>query len=802
MVCAWSAAALSAVVLIGWVTHWWVLTHTLPGQIQMKANTAIGILAIALATLLLQRAGASGSKPTPARGSNALSTVARALASLTLIIGIVAAAQYALGVGFHFDELFFDDPIEAGELTPAGRMAPTTAVSLVLLGSSALLLALGALRRLTVWLTCGGGAVPLFVLVGYLYAVPGWSRSGPRAVMAANTALALLLLTVALLAMNAEAEWFHRVFDPASYAARLARRVFGFTSIAIICVGWIRLVGERAGLYSTAEGLALASVFSMCLGLGVVAVFTRLLRDEERVRHDRERDLIESEARWRAMFDHAQVGMVQTAPGGRLFLANAKFHELLGFTPEELRQKTWAEITLPAEVAESADAVARVLRGESSRIELYKHYVRKDGSPLLAHVVSAPVRHPSGEVAYFVTAIEDVTERRRSEQALRLSDERFRLAARATEDIVYDWNISEDRIWWGEALARLGYQKPSHTLEWWSSRVHEDDRADVERLLFEALRGPDERWQSEYRFQRADGTFAVIHERGFIVRDDTGRAVRMIGAMSDVTMRREAEEVLRDSHAALQKMVAERTSELRVERDRLQVLAGELQTANVELEAFSYSVSHDLRAPLRSIDGFSQALAEDAGDALDDQARSHLARVRAAAARMGNLIDDLLELSRVSRAVMSMGEADLSAMGLSIARRLCEETGREVRIEIEPRLTVRADAQLMGIVLENLLSNAWKFTSRKAEPSVGLGRSADGSFFVRDNGVGFDTRHADKLFVPFQRLHRVSEYPGTGIGLATVRRIIRKHGGDVRAESEPGRGATFYFTVPSDGDSA
>jgi PAS domain S-box-containing protein len=227
--------------------------------------------------------------------------------------------------------------------------------------------------------------------------------------------------------------------------------------------------------------------------------------------------------------------------------------------------------------------------------------------------------------------------------------------------------------------------------------------------------------------------------------------------------------------------------------------AAQLEAANKELEAFSYSVSHDLRAPLRSIDGFSHVLLEDYGEQLPDEGKGYLERVRAAAQRMATLIDDLLNLSRVTRTALQPKFINLSKMVEEIAGSLQEgQPDREVTFSIMPDLMVEGDPRLLHIVLENLLSNAWKFTSKQDHPVIEFGQKAhakERTFYVRDNGVGFDMAYADKLFGVFQRLHSVSEFPGTGVGLATVQRIIAIHGGRIWAESEEGKGAGFYFTL-------
>jgi light-regulated signal transduction histidine kinase (bacteriophytochrome) len=233
--------------------------------------------------------------------------------------------------------------------------------------------------------------------------------------------------------------------------------------------------------------------------------------------------------------------------------------------------------------------------------------------------------------------------------------------------------------------------------------------------------------------------------------------------------------------------------------ERVRRRTAELEASNDELAAFSYSVSHDLRSPLRAIDGFSRALVEDYADVLGDQGRDDLRRVRQAANRMGELIDSLLRLSRLSRQQMRLEKVDLSAIAREVADSLRqEEPDRDVVFQIEAGVTGLADASLVRIVLDNLLGNAWKFTGKRQLAHIEVGsRKVDGEtvYYVRDDGAGFDMAYVDKLFGAFQRIHGQAEFPGIGIGLATTARIIRRHGGRVWAEGEPEKGATFFFTL-------
>ncbi len=227
--------------------------------------------------------------------------------------------------------------------------------------------------------------------------------------------------------------------------------------------------------------------------------------------------------------------------------------------------------------------------------------------------------------------------------------------------------------------------------------------------------------------------------------------------------------------------------------------ARELEASNQELESYSYSIAHDLRAPLRTMISFSQVLQEDAGDRLNAEEKGSLSRVVNAGKHMAQLIEDILELSRITRKTFHARSVDLSQMASASRQRLFEqEPGRNVEWHIEPDLKARGDPRLLEIALSNLMENAWKFTGTKADAQITFGsvsRNGETVYYVKDNGVGFDMRYSDKLFNPFNRLHRAEEFPGTGIGLATVKRVIQRHGGRVWAEAVPGQGASFYFVL-------
>jgi len=494
-------------------------------------------------------------------------------------------------------------------------------------------------------------------------------------------------------------------------------------------------------------------------------------------RRQAEASLRASEARLRLLVGSVRdYAIYMLDPEGHVRSWNAGARQIKGYTESEILGQHSSRFYTPEDVAAGrpdASLQAAAAHGQFAE-EAWR--VRKDGSRFWADIVINAVRDDRGALVGFAKVTRDLTERKRAEQALRASEERFRILAATANDAILSadshgnityFNPGAERIFGFTAEEVSG--RPLTTLM--PERFQDAHHAGLARYL--ATGEPRVIGRTvELAGRRKDGTEFPLELS--LAAWKQGADVAFTAIIRDITARKEAEDTLRR-------------------------YASQLEAANHELEAFSYSVSHDLRAPLRSLDGFSQALLEDYHDRLDDTGRDFLQRVRAASQRMATLIDDLLSLSRVTRGELQVREVDLSALaGAAAAELQKSDPEREVSFTIAPDLVVRADPGLLRIVLQNLLANAWKFTGKCPRARVEVGSMAhDGrrAFFVRDDGAGFDMAYAAKLFGAFQRLHASDEFPGSGIGLATVQRIIHRHGGQVWAEGTPGRGATFYFTL-------
>ncbi len=373
--------------------------------------------------------------------------------------------------------------------------------------------------------------------------------------------------------------------------------------------------------------------------------------------------------------------------------------------------------------------------------------------------------------------------------AVKQSEAYFRQLADAMPQIVWtadrDGHITYFNKRWEEFTGMPEDQRING--EGWTPYLHPDDTNRCAEKWHEAIHS-QQTFQAECRlkeYQTNNFRWQLI--RAIPIRDDGGQIVRWFGTSTDIEDQKQAEEKVRVLNTALERRVSERTAQL--------------QASNRELEAFSYSVSHDLRAPLRSINAFSELVREDYGDKLDDQGRQYLSIVRDASEQMSRLIDDLLHLSRVTRGEMRRQPLDLSTLARTIIADLQRlDPKRQVEVVIAPDLKVNGDERLLRIALENLLNNAWKFTGKQPHARIEIGMITEEGrpvYFVRDNGAGFDMSFAGRLFGAFQRLHSNADFPGHGIGLATVQRIITRHGGRIWAESAIDQGATFFFTLPA-----
>lgn len=513
----------------------------------------------------------------------------------------------------------------------------------------------------------------------------------------------------------------------------------------------------------------------------------------------REAALAESEEKFRAVFTHAGIGITLRVLDSRLQpweMVNDYFCEMTGYTREELLTTvTTHDITLP-EYNDSGDTRnMRLISGETDNLLREKRILRKDGTTIWVQVSLTVLRKMAGPDRVIAT-YRNINDRKLAEDSLRISEQQMREAIAAERTLLRTiidnipdhihvkdralrfmltnkaWRSARPHTSVGEIGKRVTELMPADK----ASAFEAEDRAVLASGKANAPR--------ETLIQLPDGPHWFVTVK-MPLRDSAGENIGIVSIGRDVTDYKLRTLEYEQLHASLEKMVEERTLQL--------------SNANEELEAFAASVSHDLRTPLRNIDGLAAVFIEDFRDRIDTDGQHLIQRIRDSAKRMADLIEDLLRLSRVSRESLQREAVDLSRMAESIIHDLQTAQPRpEVTVRIAPDLHAIADAGLLRSALDNLLGNAWKFTRHAEHPAIEVGSTRHQGhtiFYVRDNGAGFDKRYAAKLFGAFQRMHTKEEFPGTGIGLATVRRIMRHHGGDAWADAVKGKGAVFFFTL-------
>ncbi|MCL5020103.1 MAG: PAS domain S-box protein, partial [Bacteroidetes bacterium] len=527
----------------------------------------------------------------------------------------------------------------------------------------------------------------------------------------------------------------------------------------------------------------------------------------------------------RSLIEVSLDPLVTISPDGKVTDVNAATETATGWSREELIGTDFSDyFTHPEKAREGYEQAFREGRVVDYPLEI----VHKDGriTPVLYN--ASVYRDEAGKVRGVFAAARDITERRRVEAALKarayqqavvselgqhalsgtsiqvLMDAAVALVARTLnveyckilqlqpdgKSLLLRTGVGWKPGYVGKATVPAGYKSQSgYTLSIHEPVIVNDLRTEnrfhiapllVDHTVISGISVVIGEKDRPYGVLGADST-----EKRTFTEDDSVFLQSVANVLAQAIERKRAEDEIRKLNTELEVRVKERTAQL--------------EDANKELEAFSYSVSHDLRAPLRSIDGFSMALLEDYSPQLDSTAKDYLNRLRGASQAMATLIDDLLELSRVTRHEIRTEKIDLNKMAQEIVVSLMQtEPGRAVEIEISPNLDATGDPHLVRIAMHNLIGNAWKFTARKPDARIEIGMVLENGrrvYFIRDNGAGFNSKYADKLFVPFQRLHSPKEFPGTGIGLATAQRIIKRHGGRIWAEGEPEKGATFHFTL-------
>lgn len=496
----------------------------------------------------------------------------------------------------------------------------------------------------------------------------------------------------------------------------------------------------------------------------------------------------DSEEKRRLIMNAALDAIVCIDTEGMITFWNPQAEHIFGWKQEEVMGKRLSDIIIPEPYRAMHDHGMEQYKvtgkGPALNTLLELSAINRDGITFQIELTVLPIKQDND--SFFCAFIRDITERKRAETATRRSNERYELVAKATSDAIWDWDMRTGSvIRSGDGLQKLfGYDSAtaSSDNDFWRKHVHPDDINKVMQKREQVLElTKDQYWEDEYRFERIDGSYAHVYDRGYIIRNKEGKAIRMIGSTQDISALKSSEQQLQELNAILQRR------------------ASELARSNAELERFAYVASHDLQEPLRMVSSFLQLLEKQYNEKLDEKAREYINFAVGGADRMKRLILDLLSYSRVSTITEEFQPVDMNMIASQVVQ-IFESRFEKERITLiaDPLPVISGNATQLLQLLQNLVGNAIKYKS-ELPPHVHIGCLEEESryvFFVKDNGIGINQKYFEKIFVVFQRLHPINNYSGTGIGLAICKKIIERHHGEIWVESEEGKGSTFFFSMP------
>ncbi len=769
------AAAVGVLVIIGWLLDLEALKSGLPGLTAMKANTAFCFILSGVSLWVIQ----TGDQSQRSR------IVSRLCAGAVLLVGLLTLGEYLSCTDFGIDQLLIRDISDLPGDIP-GRMAVNTALSFAALGAALLLLSMGkggmvmAVNTLTMVPIVAAGSA----LIGYAFDIEDFLRAQlSYTPMAVNTSVAFVLLALGL--VNARPDYpFRRLMTSDSAAGVTVRRLLpaaiGFSLVA----GWMILQGYHAGYFSAPFALALFSATSIAgLGALILWIAGALLKAEiQRERTEEERHTAAQYAR--SLIEASLDPLVTISVEGKITDVNEATVAATGVPRKQLIGSDFSEYFTDPDTARTGYQEV-FAKGFVTDYPLTLRHVSGGTKQVLYN--ASVYRNAKGEVAGVFAAARDITELKRVEEDLRKTQSLLNETQHVTKLGGWEYDVAAQRVVWTDEVYRIhGVSKdydpgnPKQDMKFYAP----DDQEAIDEAFQQAIEKGIP-YDLELKLVNAQGERLWVRTMGRAERKQDV-TVRVFGNIMDITERKQAEEELRKYHEHLEELVRERTSLL--------------EAANRDLEGFAYSVSHELRIPLRAVDGFSNMLLKRYPDKLDEEGKRYLNVVRDHAQKMARLIDDILAFSRVGRLRMSVSEIDTEALVRAVSRELQPGVaGRELTMEIKPLPHCHGDQAMLHQVWFNLLGNAIKFTRPHPAARVEVGGHTNGEetiYYVKDDGVGFDMQYVGKLFGEFQRLHGIEEFEGTGAGLAIVKRIITRHGGRVWAEGKVDEGATFYFALP------
>lgn len=663
-----------------------------------------------------------------------------------------------------------------------GRMSPVTAFSFILLTSAALAL----LSRINLLVEASVAAAIIIIIEGSIILLGYWYKSpllyqSSIIPVALPTAICITLSGIILIILIYNNSRLLRMFIGDSVRSRLLRSFLPAVVAVSLIEGWINSVLlPHWHMDNFAVTTSLYAIFETAvIGLIVFIISNQIGGAIDRT----EKALSESEEKYRKLYESMMDAFVKTDMTGLIIETNSSFQKMLGYGEKELMTLKYHDITPEKWLEFDKKLIFEKILKEGGTDTYEKEYIKKDGTVIPVELRVFLLKDSFNEPSGMWAIVRDITERRKAEDDLRRSEERYRQIFENVSDAFLLTRPDGTIITVNPAGCRMFGRTEQEICS--SGRGSILDVSDPR--LAAALKSREQTgfFEGELTGVKADGEKFPIMASSLKFVDTDGKFSTSI-IIRDITRQKEYEENLKKFNSELEERVAERTFEL--------------EKANKQLDSFAYSVSHDLRSPLRHISGFLEMFKVETADILNEKTKHYMEVIDESARRMGQLIDDLLAFSRMGRALISSNDVDTGSLVTDVMKDFSDEISKnQISIKIGPLPMVKADRAMLRVVYVNLISNAVKFTRNTVNPEIVIGheiRDGEDTFFVRDNGAGFNMQYADKLFGVFQRLHSDRDFSGTGIGLAMVKNIIERHNGRVRAESEPGKGASFYFTLP------
>lgn len=744
-------------------------------QWTVRVSTSIGFLCLAVSLLLVNL--------------HKSVVLVRLFASFAVLMGLMSLIERGFGLDFGYNSWLELNLRTAGGSLPTGPMGSVTAVYMILMGVALFLIDMQVwfLRLLSHLFTLTGALFGVVVLTGIIYGVFKPEETPYFSSLPSLAVILFVLVALGVLAARPNLG-IMSLITANSLGGIVLRRTLPWAFVLPVLFGWIRLVGQQQGLYGTEFGLMLFAVSN-------ILVFSCLVWRSSVLIHNIDRERAEVTERFEAVVEGSPASMVVVGAQGKILMANRQAEKAFGYSRAELLGQS-IEILIPEgsrgvhQGYREAYVKAPVSRPMGLGRSLFG--LRKDGTEFPVEIGLNPIH--MGRKTVILGTIVDITERAFMESTLRLSEQRLRQMADSMPQMV--WIAAPDGTveYFNSAWEKFVGLVPSHTADFRKQILHPEDCEHATQVWHRSLETGTP-YEMEYRFwDKEDSCYRWFLGRANPIRNVDGSIQRWIGTCTEI-------DDLKRAHARIEMFNAELEQKISARTDQLQEVVEALGASNRELDAFCYSISHDLRTPLRGIEGFTRLLEEDFGELFPAEARELFERVRYNSRKMSALIDDLLSFSRLGRQKMAQQNTNTGKIVSEVVAELkssCD--GREVEIREGELPACKGDPALLKQVWTNLLSNALKYSRLKDHAIIEIGaESSPGknevTYFVKDNGVGFDMRYADKLFGVFQRLHRQEDFDGTGVGLAIVQRILQRHGGRIWADATVDQGATFYFSL-------